>query len=99
MTHNQQYTKEIVTKAIDTFYRLSSKRAYKDSKTTIRGLSFDKVYMSQVIQKDSLKPGNILIYVENKHMATINVKNRTTDNINLVEDIVFYFMRNKMLKF
>jgi hypothetical protein len=31
-------------------------------------------------------------------MAT-NVKNRTTDNINLVEDIVFYFMRNKMLKF
>jgi len=99
MTHDKQYAKEIVTKAIDTFYRLSSKRGYNASKLDVRGLSFDKVYMSQVKQKNGLKPSNILIYVENKHMATINVKNRTTDNINLVEDIVFYFMRNKMLKF
>ena len=99
MKHNQQYAKEIVTKAIDTFYRLSSKRGYNASKLSVKGLSFDKVYMSQVVYENSLKPGNILIYVENKHMATINVKNRTTDNINLVEDIVFYFMRNKMLKF
>jgi len=99
MKHNQQYTKEIVTKAIDTFYRLSSNRDYNVTRLSVKGLSFDKVYMSQVVYENSLKPGNILIYVENKHMATINVKNRTTDNINLVEDIVFYFMRNKMLKF
>ena len=99
MTHDKQYAKEIVTKAIDTFYRLSSKRGYIASKLDVRGLSFDKVHMGQVEQKHNSKPNDILVYVENKHMATINVKNRTTDNINLVEDIVFYFMRNKMLKF
>ena len=99
MTHSQQYAKEIVTKAIDTFYRLSSNRDYNVTKLSVKGLSFNKVYMGQVEQKCNSKPNDILIYVENKHMASINVKNRTTDNINLVEDIVFYFMRNKMLKY